>query len=73
MKPESDHSTFTTVKEIKLEVATVTKKPTNWYGNAKRDVTHPTATVSIIFAIVVSKTYMHDWASTRMGELTATT
>ena len=28
-----------------------TRKRTNWWGSAKRDVTHPTATLSIILAI----------------------
>ena len=53
-----------------------TRKPTSWWGSAKRDVTHPTATVvynTKYLLLLVPKTFMHYHASTSMGKLTATT
>ena len=52
----------------------LTREPTNWLDSAKHDVTRPTATVVYNTCYhLFQKTFMRDRASTRMGELTATT
>ena len=40
-----------------LEVIKQEGRPTNWQGSAKRDVTRPTATASIILAIGCSENF----------------
>ena len=73
MEKEESHGTEQNRTELLI---LLTRRPTNWWGSAKRDVTYPTASSDCHIQCLVSlvpKTFVHDRASTRIGELTATT